>query len=539
MKRYRLSFKFLFLMGFFVSLSSLQAKGGQGIAYYNAGFPQSAKSILIEELTSNPTQQEEICFYLGNIYFGENLPDSASFYFTKGMTANPLSAINTIGLSMIKIKSNPDLATQEIDAVLKIKTNKKNPDFYIAAARAYLSNGIIDKAIFYHDKAQSVKSKYALTSVLLGDIELAKNDVGNACRNYEMAILYDASCKEAYIKYARAYRNVNAALAIEMLGKLKAQDPSFLLVDKELADIYYSTNEFDKAAQLYETFLKSGNSNVQDLTKYAMTLFLNHDFVKSLEVANMGLQKSPRNPAFNRLAMYNNVDLKLYPAALLAADSFFNKSDKPDLSYLDYRYFGQALRESQQYDSAIVQYQNALKLDSTKVELWKDISAMYDAKGDYVKSISAYTSYLNTFSADKKTADDIIALGKIYYNQGNDSISVSEKKIALLKADSLFEQVVAIEADNYRGNFWRARANSALDPETTQGLAKPFYEQTASFIELKADPRYNSILVECYSYLGYYFLVKKDNKNSKLYWNKILVLDPENSTAKKAIEGIK
>jgi len=539
MKRNLLLFSFLFMIGFFASLSTLQAKGGQGIAYYNAGFPISAKSLLLDELTSEPANLDETCFYLGNIYFGENLPDSASVYFTKGITANSLSALNAIGLAMLKIKSNPLVATQEIDAVLKIKKNKKNPDLYIAAARAFLTNGVVDKATFYHDKALDVKSKYAPTAVLLGDIYLAKNDVGNACRNYEMAVLYDATCKEAYIKYARAYRNVNTALAIEMLGKLKVQDPSFLLVDKEMADIYYATNEFDKAAQLYETFLKSGNSNVQDLTKYAMTLFLNHDFVKSLEVTNLGLQKSPRNPAFNRLAMYNNVDLKKYPEALAAADSFFNKSEKPDLSYLDYRYFGQALRETQQYDSAIVQYQKALKLDSSKVELWKDISAMYDAKSDYPNSILAYTNYINALGAEKKTADDIIALGKIYYNQGTDSIPLAEKKIALLKADSLFAQVVAIEADNYRGNFWRARANSALDPETTQGLAKPFYELTVTYILSKEDPRYNSILVECYSYLGYYFLVKKDNKTSKTFWSKILVLDPENETAKKAIEGIK
>jgi len=57
-------------------------------------------------------------------------------------------------------------------------------------------------------------------------------------------------------------------------------------------------------------------------------------------------------------------------------------------------------------------------------------------------------------------------------------------------------------------------------------------------IESKADPRYNSILIECYSYLGYYLLLKKENTLSLGYWNKIRVIDPTNSTANKAIVGI-
>ena len=51
----------------------------------------------------------------------------------------------------------------------------------------------------------------------------------------------------------------------------------------------------------------------EDLVKYAFALFLNHDFEKSLEVANMGIAKRmPHHAAFNRLAMYNYTDLKRF-----------------------------------------------------------------------------------------------------------------------------------------------------------------------------------------------------------------------------------
>ena len=91
----------------------------------------------------------------------------------------------------------------------------------------------------------------------------------------------------------------------------------------------------------------------------------------------------------------------------------------------------------------------------------------------------------------------------------------------------------------------RARANSNLDPEATKGLAKPFYEKTVEICLAKNDPRYNPVLIECYSYLGFYHLVAGEKsksaseyETSKGYWNKILKIEPGNSTALKALEGL-
>jgi len=522
-----------------VNYSVVKADGGQGISYYKAGFPQVAKPLLLNEYANDPQTRAETCFYLGNIYFGENKLDSAAIYFEKGQVNNQIDPLNSIGLAMLKIKSNPKVADTEIQNVLKLSNVKKNSDYFIAAANAYLVNNQIDQAVVYRDKAKAIKLKSAALAVLSGDIELANKNVGNACSSYELAILYDANCKEAYIKYARAYKNVNTPLAIDMLNRLKQKEPAFLLADKELADIYYATNDFEKAGQLYSSYLKSGNSNTQDLVKYAMTLFLNHDFANSLEIAKSGLAKSPRNPAFNRLALYNNTDLKQYDEAVKAADLLFNKSDKPDFTYLDYRYYGQALKETKQYDLAIVQCKKALELDSSKVELWKDISDMYSSKLDYVNATAAYNNYLNALAADKKTSDDVYNFARLYYSWGKtDSIKADVKKKALQKADSLFAQVIALDSTSYRGYIWRARTNSELDPESTQGLAKPYYEQTIAVVEAKADPRYNPVIIECSRYLGYFYYLNNDYAQSKVYWNKILTIDPKNDIALKAIDGL-
>jgi len=521
----------------FFCISFLSAFAGQGVLYYKSGIYDIAKSKLKQELLLD--NKAEACYYLGNIYFVENKKDSARFYFNEGLAANPQYMQNSIGLIMLDMNgSEPKQITSKMDVILK--TNKKNIELPIAASYAFLYTNNIEQANLYQKLAQKINPKSPSLYLLKGDI-VAGTNLGEACANYETAILYDANCVEAYFKYARVYKKMNPKQATDKLLSLKSISPDFNVIDRELGDIYYTTNDFANAAKYYEMYLKSGSStNVADLTKYGMTLFLNHEFVKSLEVVKLGLQKSERNPAFNRLAMYNNVDLKNTDEALKAADLFFNKSEKPDFSYLDFRYYGQALKDAKKFDLAVVQYQKALEYDATKVELWKDVSDMYSELGKFGEAITSYKKYQSQLPEKQQVLADVkIALGKLYYSQGNDSTASSElKQSSLMTADSIFAAVALIEPGVYRANFWRARANAALDPETTLGLAKPYYDLTVALVAPKNDARFNSVLVECYSYLGYFTMLKKEYSTSLEYWNKILVINPANTTAKKAIAGI-
>ena len=378
-----IAFLFLAVFAGFNTVSATNSlSDGQGIDYYRSGFPAVAKPLLISSIATDSSKLAESCYYLGSLYFAENNVDSAAYYFVKGNAANPFNSLNTVGLNMIKMKSNLVEAEVNIANLLKLKQNKKNIDVYIAIANAYLSNGILDKAVMYQEKAKDIKSKYAPVYVLLGDIEVAKKNAGEACRNYEQAIYFDNKCKEAYIKYARAYKSVNSSLAIEKLNTLKAVEPGFMLADRELADTYFAINNYPKAAESYEAYLKTGNSSSLDLTKYAFILYLSKLYDKSLEVVSIGLQKEALNPVFNRLALYNNVELteqnntlkksdlalKSNQAALNSADVFFSKSIGADFKSDDYRYYGRALRDAKMNNEAIVQFEKAFSMDSSKVE---------------------------------------------------------------------------------------------------------------------------------------------------------------------------
>ena len=109
------------------------------------------------------------------------------------------------------------------------------------------------------------------------------------------------------------------------------------------------------------------------------------------------------------------------------------------------------------------------------------------------------------------------------------------------KADEIYAQLgEKFPANIDFANFMRARINSNLDPETKEGLAKPFYEAIVTSLADKADrDRADTArLMEAYRYLGYYYLVKNDKATADGYWNKLLAIDPNNETAKQAL-GIK
>ena len=447
------------------------------------------------------------------------------------------------GVNQVKelIKTDPKQAWDMTEDLVKGK-NKKNVDLILALTQVYREAQKDEQMNELLEKAKKADKQDPRISLLEGDIALDKKDVGKACQLYEQAIYFDPNCYEAYLKYARAYKSASPSQAIAKLQELKQIAPDNLEADKALAEVYYANNRFGDAVKAYANFIHTDLATENDILSYAFALFLNHDFEASLEIARKGLEQNPNHTAFNRLAMYNNIDLKRYDEAATYADVFFNKLKDVNYSGLDYRYYGALLNAQQNYEGAVAQYEKAYELDSASVELLQQISDAYASNDDYEKAIDAYKRYCEALPAEERTMENTFQLGRLYYSEGTatDTIKVTRemRQAALIQADTIFAEVAAEAPDSYLGNFWRARTNSAIDPETTQGLAKPYYEKVVEMLLPKNDARYNRVIIECYKYLGYYFLLQSDYETSKDYWNKILAIDPNDALAKTALEGI-
>ena len=434
------------------------------------------------------------------------------------------------------IKTDPAQASAAFDELLKGK-NKKNVSLLVEIGQAYLSQGKPAEAAEYAQRAKDLNSKYADAYLLSGDVAMALKDVNKASSDYNQAIYLDENCSEAYFKYAQVYKGVDPQLSLDMLMRLQAKMPDDKRIAKELGDVYYTMGQYGKAKEAYEDYLKVGTPTGQDYTRYAMLLYLNKDYAQSLEVAAKGLAMTPDNHVLKRIAMYDDFELKDYDAGLEAAATFFSNADNPDLVYLDYVYFARLLEADKQYDEAVAQFSKALTMDRSHTEIFKDISDVYEKERDFPKAIESYKSYLDGLKGEPDISD-LFLYGRLNYYAATDTTYQDKQPMYLAEADTIFAQVANKVPDNYLGNFWRARVNSLRDPETTQGLAKPYYEMALGILEQKPDAS-KSVLVECNSYLGYYYFVKEDYNRSKQYWNKILEIDPGNETATKALAGIR
>lgn len=458
-----------------------------------------------------------------------------------------------VGVKNIKtlIKSNPEQANEAGKDMLKGK-NKKNIALILAIGRAYLDEKDIPGAQKYLAIAQKANYKDPQVSIFEGDIAVEQNEPGLATQKYEQAIYFDKNCFDAYLKYAKIYKGANPAEAINKLEDLKAVDPAQAAnVDKTIAKIWYQKNQFKKAVDAYEKFINTPTANEEDFTRYATALLFAHETAKSLEVAKKGLQKNPRSAVFNRLSMFNYMDLAVratektqaasyWNDAEKSADALFNASDSATFSFHDYRYYGNILNAQKKYKDAIDAFKNAVKNAGdqdakTRLALCKEISGAYGEMEDYGNAISYMKQYLDSIGTENISDEDYITLGKLYDSKGVQS----KNREDFISADAAFAKAAELNPEGFRANLNRARTNSRMDETSEKGLAKPYYEKVAENLASKNDPKYNDTLIEAYSYLGYYALIKKQNAVSKEYWNKILAIDSTNAIAKKALSSFK
>lgn len=435
--------------------------------------------------------------------------------------------------NIIKAKG-PDMQKQVNEI---FKENKKNADVLTAIGRAYLDIKDSVNAQKYADLALKRDNHYGAAYILCGDIQAAKDNGGEAATWYNQATLMDPKNPEGYRRYAQAYSKVSPSAAAAKLEELRKQVPGYP-VDIIMAEIYQNANKIDKALEYYKKVEPSKMTEGQ-IVNYALDYFLQGEFENSLKVAGIGVQTFPKSPALNRISFFDLTNLKRYDEALSYADKLFNQSENAKITESDYLYYGYAYLGKNDYDNAIAMFNKSIELNNDneqdKSDALKNIASAYESKGDMVNATAAYDKYLK--SLKQLTAYDLGNLAGMYQKHA-ETLTGTEKEEALKKADSIWGEI----AEKFPSvadvaTYNRAHIAYSLDPDTKIGLAKPHYEKLAELINAKSEKTAsdNNRLVECYRYLGYYYLLKNDKSTSDGYWRKVLEIDPENATAKQAL----
>lgn len=534
MKNKRIHFGLFFLFVFFFAVRS---ENDKSIVCYRSGLWELAKVSLQQALQLNRIDNPMYDYYLGRIAFATDNRDSAAYYFKSGLNIDPDNPYLQIGEGMLLYKSDPQAAK----SCFKKAVDKKGVDLQSVNAEL-LSALIVLGSPEYKELLEKLKKDNENSPVLYvaeGDALVYDKKYGDALTAYEQAIYFDPLCVEAYVKSANIYKVMNIQLAIDLMNKLLIAKPACDIAYHELGELYFQEGKFDEAENNFLKFVESNPSlSKSDLAHYSTILFYNKKYTETKALLDKALSVYPDELVLNRIKMYLLASDSITDASLSHAAGFMQKYPKEQYIVLDYVYYGRILKGLKNYEKAIDAYNSAVALEPENSAYCRELASLYEADNKYKDALNVYDKMFRLHK-DKMKANDYLVYGKANYfaveSLKNTPDSVICKSL-LMKADTLFSQVVQLLPDNYLGYFWRARTLSLIDYETTQGLAKPDYEKVLAILEPEGKDK--NKLVECYNYLGYYYYVVQNKSESLNYWKKTLALDPDNEMAKKAIAGI-
>lgn len=494
-------------------------------------------------IAKEPTKGDYYFYYGENFFENENL-DSALIMYKKGSEVNAMYPLNFAGIGKVYLYQN-----KEADAntnIFKAKTlaeDKSNKAYkaltYMKIAEAYTNAPTyknLPEAIKLLNDAMKLDSKNPEVYILMGDALLEQNptDGGAPIKQYDKAFDLDKKSVKAILRKGKLYeRGRNYTEALKYYKEAQDINPNFAPAYRGMAEIYTKATRYSEAIENWKKYLQLNNSpkarvryaynlfqakQYQDAVNEIETIFKNEPNISSKDYLNRVL-------GFSYYEVGDKTDKEAYKKGLDAINKFFEDTKGKDFKYIpdDYKYKGMLLSKTGQDSLGVIELERAIELDPTaNCEIWGDIGKIWVKARSYDKAIAAYEK---KGTCEKGlSAQDYYDMGRAYYYGPKDFV----------KADTAFSKLTQSNPNYAIGYFWRAKANVQQDLKNEKWLAKPHYEKAIELVkpEERSTPSYKSNVIEAAEYLGYYYLVNKDNAKAKEYFGMIRDLDPNNKKAK-------
>ncbi len=448
--------------------------------------------------------------------------------FTQALGKNPKYALAHVGIAEVEILGkNPEaakaaLAKAEEYGAAEVKA-------LIEAARVYTLLGGklgVDKATFLLSKAKSKDASNAAILRGLGDLWLEQGVIELAIDNYQQAIRAETNNPENHYKLGLAYMKAKSYReAGDAFRKAVEIDATFAPAYRELGEIYYQVQKYQQAKENYQKYVML-KPELPARVRYATFLYLSKDYKSAIQEIRSVLRDT-FSLTLQRLLGYSLIEDGQYDEGLTELAKYFDKQKPEKVIAKDYSFYAKALDKSGKDSLAVIYYQKAIdKEPSLAAELYPEMANALNTLGRYREAAIALEKAIEK----NPSLNHYYALGRIYYKLGQ-----TEKDTTYYsKAIRAFEYVREKKPDLVPVYTELGRCAAMLDPESTEGRAKPYYEKV---IELaSAEPsKYRADLIEAYSYLGYYHYAKEDYQKSYEAYTKLKELDPQNPQAAQAL----
>ncbi len=541
MKR-KFFFASLMLMGASIVANAQGYK--DGIEYYKVDKLDNAKELLERNLNAPSTDKAEAFYYLGQIALHQGNVAQAAANFEKGIAANAMNPYNYVGQAAIALKNGG-----EVKSLLEKarKLSKKDSKLEMEIARAFYD---ANPTTYAKDIEKCIKNARKWNAddpdsyIFEADTKADKKDWGNAAGIYELAFDKDPNNIEAYVKYANTYFNVNPTMAIERLEELQAKVPNSALVQRELAEKYYSDNLGAKAAEQYGKYINNPNHFAQDEVRYVQLLFFGEKYQQSYDLATSLINKL--NPAdekvfyMKRMQLYNMVQLEKWAEAVEAGKSFFANALPKGSNYevRDYTDYGLALQTAGLAEEAINAYNKAIELNPKNADLIRNLGDTYADAENFVKAAEYYQRLVDD---DNHKSNDLFTLSNYYLGiASTDSLDNAIKADALNKSQKYIDEVDKKVPNNVQIVNQKAKIAKFREGDTNNGAALNAYNELLRILDTKEDKSdYARYYKYAYNYLATYYFTKGDKATAKTYYQKWLEYDPENESLRNYVNSLK
>jgi len=483
---------------------------------------KKALADLEQAIGANPTDAA-LHYYLGYAFLKANERARALAAFEKGIQANDKELLNYAGKGWVSLlEGKVDDARLQFEKAGVAKS--RNAEVLKAVAEAYLiDNKYSVDAMTVLNRAKSAASSDPEVQILFGDAYLLQNNGGLSVTSYERAATLRPTMAKPYYKIGLVYeRSKNNELALENFTKATTIDPRYTLAYKELGEVHYLMNNAEKALKAYEMYLSLTEKPEAGQLQLAFILSLGKDYKRANEV-------------FKKIADAPDVKvvtLRFYANSLYEAGDFtksrevfekyFSKAKPEDLVAKDFEDYGKALLKLKQDSLGVIALQKSLSINPEQQEILQLVGDTYFKNKKFPQAIEAYKKLMSKRKDPKSL--DFFSIGRSYYYNNQ-----------FVEADSAFSKLISMQPEMTVGYIWEANTKAQMDPESEQGLAKPYFEKVLE--KGSTNPEKNKKdLINAYKYLAYYSYLKKDYTTAKSNYEKWLTLAPGDKDAQDALD---
>jgi tetratricopeptide (TPR) repeat protein len=481
-------------------------------------------------------------FYYGDCYFEMEEVDSAKMMWRKGFEVDKLRALPLVGYGRVlwlegktteaKAEFTKALLLTKKDKLKKAEVIRGIVEIYVEAPTKNLDEALvlIEEAIL---KDPTNEDNY----LLKGDALYARNssDASEALKAYNQVLVINPKSPRGIVRKALIYQRArNEEEANKMYNEAKAIDPTYAPAYRLNAELYMMFGKNKKAIENWEKYLEL-NNNIESRYRYVNALYGAKQWCEMipqldiLTAANMNNFFIQRFYAFS----YNDctIDSLALDKALSASDRFFAMVPKDKINYQDYKLRGTIYQKKGQDSLAILAFEQAASInDIAYKELAGELLKLYNKNKMYEKVITAYE--VRRQKNGKLLAQEEYDLGKAYYFGRNDYKT----------ADSIFQVVIKNDSTYVPAHIYRGRANYKMDTNNEKWMAFPHYLKVTEIVkpEDRNQPSKKAFVLESLRYVADYYSksANKDLDKAKKYFEEILLIEPTDAVAKKAL-GIK